>query len=150
MKVFVALLLVLRVTVHAAGFTKLNEQLAENRRSQKEFRESLEMREILLVEERAILARIQKLTQSADKTRGVSPICPVHKVKMEKARVGIRYGMLRWDPAAEVRPKLFPFARDFIPGGCVITDDSPGHGTAYRCKWCVEAEKRWHPPRLAR
>jgi hypothetical protein len=126
--------------VYADGLELLKKELQEVRQTQRELKKR----------EAEITDQILAIEASVDKTRGVSPRCPVHKVEMTPTRVVIAYGMMAKDPSAEARGKDFPFAANYILGGCVESSRSPSHGKKYICPRCVDAEKRWkllHPRR---
>jgi hypothetical protein len=82
-----------------------------------------------------------------DQTRGKSDICPVHKVKMPAKEVPVQFGL----PATflpefrKLKAAEFPFAEEFISGGCVLDDDPlfPETGKVFVCPKCVAAWNRW-------
>jgi hypothetical protein len=123
---------------YADGLELLKKELQEVRQSQRELKKR----------EAEITDQILAMEASVDRTRGVSPKCPVHKVEMTPTRVVIAYGMMAKNASAEAREKDFPFAANYIGGGCVESSRSPSHGKKYICPRCVDAEKRWkllHP-----
>ena len=111
--------------------------------------ETQEVLKILDEREREILAKLRKVEASLDKTKGISPICPTHNIKMRVERVPVAGGMKildRNDPPWDVRQREFPFALDYFPGGCVTKDNLKAK--VYICPDCQRADKQWrktHP-----
>jgi hypothetical protein len=138
MRTLVCALALCPVVVYADGLELLNKELQEVRQAQR----------VLKDREHDIIDRILAMEASVDKTRGVSPRCPVHQVRMTATRVVIAYGLMGKEASAEARRKDFPFATNYILGGCVESSRSPSHGKKYVCPRCADAEKRWkelHP-----
>ena len=69
--------------------------------------------------------------------------CELHDTPLEHRQIPISYGMPSYDPAWAVQKDLFPNARSYVLGGCVIDFDSPKFEKAWVCDACIEAEKRW-------
>ena len=85
-----------------------------------------------------------ELQAGRDTTKGVSNVCPVHKAQMRIARAPIVYGLLMvrpTDPPRDVRSREFPFALDYLAGGCVVGDYT--EAKIYICPDCQHAEKQW-------
>jgi hypothetical protein len=138
MKLFACALTVLQLAAYGDEFDELRKELKEVRDAQ----------ESLKRHEKDVLLRIRQMEAHVDKTRGVSPVCPVHKVKMSPVRAVIAYGMMGKEPSANTRRNEFPFAAKYILGGCVQSSLSPSHGRKYVCDRCADAEERWrrlHP-----
>ena len=92
-----------------------------------------------------------------DLTHGSDGVCEIHRVKMERRRVEIRYG-LGADTSWYV-PKVkhagsfekfwalakarFPHALDQAFGGCVITPSSPSKAVIYVCPECAHDLMTW-------
>jgi len=97
------------------------------------------------------LADIQKRMDQLEKetfdlTKGESGICPVHHIKMQIKETQIAFGLLAVkepQPDSKTRETRFPFARDWIVGGCIVSDGSPKTGKVFLCPKCVGAEKAW-------
>jgi hypothetical protein len=86
----------------------------------------------------------ERIQTPVDRTEGISPICPVHGVKMRSKQVPILYGLLNPfpdDPTPDVRRHQFPYALTYWPAGCVERD--PINAIIYICPECQGAEKRW-------
>jgi len=84
----------------------------------------------------------EALAEACDETRGKSDICPIHKVKMPIREVPIRYGLYRG--FGSLQAAEFPFANEFISGGCVVIDDPrmPKTGKVFVCAQCVATWNR--------
>jgi len=82
------------------------------------------------------------LEEACDETGGKSEIYPVHKVKMRIREVPIRYGLYRG--FGSLQAAEFPFANEFISGGCVVIDDPrmPKTGNVFVCPQCVATWNR--------
>jgi hypothetical protein len=81
-----------------------------------------------------------------DYTKDETDVCPVHHVKMAAHEARIQFGLLMFSdpqPGVTTRQSQFPFARDWIMGGCVLPHDAPKAGRVFLCPQCVEAEKAW-------
>ena len=70
-------------------------------------------------------------------------ICKFHGTKLKRKKVPIRYGLPPYDEALAVKEQLFPNAKSYFLGGCVIDFDSPSHQNAMVCEDCREAEVLW-------
>ena len=70
-------------------------------------------------------------------------VCKVHGTKLKRRMVPIHYGMPEYDKAWAVQEKLFPNAKPYLLGGCVIDFDSPSRQNAMVCMECQEAEALW-------
>lgn len=70
-------------------------------------------------------------------------VCENHHVKMVTRMAEVAYGL--WAPSSDAEmtcARLFPHYRDFILGGCVVSDSSPKTGMLYICPKCVEECER--------
>jgi hypothetical protein len=66
-------------------------------------------------------------------------VCEVHHVKMAEKIARVVYGMWAASSDEEVTcTRFFPHYRDFILGGCLVSDSSPKTGLLYICPKCVE------------
>ncbi|MEP6668430.1 MAG: hypothetical protein ABJF10_04715 [Chthoniobacter sp.] len=99
--------------------------------------------------DQAKLADLHKRYEELEKdmfdfTKGEKDVCPVHQMKMTAQDARIAYGLLARDPQPDpdTRAWKFPFARNWIEGGCVISN-LPKTGRVFLCLKCVEAEKAW-------
>ena len=104
------------------------------------------LRAALAKQEKEIYEKLEDLELGRDTTRGVSNICPVHKVEMQIKLVPIKYGLLlhrRDDPTPEIRTSMFPFNLEFCEGGCITSNTSPKEARVYHCAECARAEKKW-------
>jgi hypothetical protein len=71
-------------------------------------------------------------------------VCVLHNVKMQREELPIKYGMsIERDDEPERFLDSFPYGRDFIPGGCVVTDNSPKKVWAYVCPVCRKNYLEW-------
>lgn len=85
----------------------------------------------------------QGLAQSV-KNKSFEPTnCPVHKKELREGVVPIRYGMPAPmpKPLQEAQAKLFPLARRFVLGGCVVHDVKTAK--VRYCQDCRSAETKW-------
>lgn len=79
----------------------------------------------------------------SDRTRGKSQVCEVHKVRMAKTTVPIRYGL----PPLESKERIilmfktFPHAEESVNGGCVRT--SASRAVVFTCDVCKVARQKW-------
>lgn len=69
--------------------------------------------------------------------------CDLHGTKLKKKEVPIRYGMPAYDAATEVREELFPNAKSYFLGGCMVDFDNPTSENEFVCEECREAEPQW-------
>jgi hypothetical protein len=69
--------------------------------------------------------------------------CELHDTPLERRQIPIGYGLPSYDPAWDVQKDLFPNARSYALGGCVIDSDAPAVKTAWVCDTCLEAERQW-------
>lgn len=69
--------------------------------------------------------------------------CEVHGTPLERRELPISYGYPAYDPASEVKRDLFPNAKSFLLGGCVIEFDSPKVAETWVCNECIKAEEEW-------
>jgi hypothetical protein len=69
--------------------------------------------------------------------------CKIHGTKLKRTKVPISYGMPGYDKASAVREQLFPNAKSYVLGGCVIDFFNPSHQDAMVCEECREAEASW-------
>jgi hypothetical protein len=76
-------------------------------------------------------------------------VCSLHKIKMEKRKVDIAYGLTAPSSDAELYcVNHFPNCADYALGGCDWSEDSPKSAVIYICPKCVaecNEYKRWHP-----
>jgi hypothetical protein len=73
-------------------------------------------------------------------------ICELHKVKLINGQTQIVYGkpsMEVWEPYLEAESKLFPNAKVYKLGGCIISDESPHVINNQICPKCRKAEAEW-------
>lgn len=71
-------------------------------------------------------------------------ICAIHDETLLRDVVPLRYGLIRFTPEyLEARPRLFPNARSFMLGGCMLTPDRPTRTEVYFCPKCREAQSAW-------
>jgi hypothetical protein len=74
-----------------------------------------------------------------------SGICNVHRAKMLKKQVPIRFGLIDFtDPYYSHEISRFPHAHEYVNGGCEfdpVADKTP-HRT-FVCPECKRAERRW-------
>ncbi len=70
-------------------------------------------------------------------------ICKLHGTKLKTKKVPIHYGMPTYDGAWAVQEQLFPNAKSYFVGGCVIDSDNPSDQEALVCEECREAEALW-------
>ena len=84
-----------------------------------------------------------KDSDTRDYTKGVSEICPVHKIKMTKASIDVVYGLPTESlfEESQIDEKKFPFAQQFVLGGCVIGENIDV--TVFHCSKCIKARKLW-------
>ena len=74
----------------------------------------------------------------------VGKSCEVHGFVLEKDKVAISYGFLAFgDGPAEAARAQFPHANSAVPGGCVVSDESPKYAEVLYCRACRAAEGRW-------
>jgi hypothetical protein len=85
--------------------------------------------------------------ETADYTVGVSTICEIHHIQMQRTTVPIAYGLLSVDAQAEakyaVSTNSFPHAETFAFGGCVVSDHSPKNAVIFICPECKKTAARW-------
>jgi hypothetical protein len=75
--------------------------------------------------------------------------CPVHRALLQSDRVRVVYGLIRVSPEfAKASNALFPLARTFIYGGCLL-DSEKTHGTVEFCQKCRDAALAWSAERRA-
>ena len=100
----------------------------------------------------ALLGCLLLLTACArnveDQTRGKQATdCPLHSVRMQKAKVPIEYGLLAPEPNYrelwKARETLFPHAAEPVSGGCCVSDDMPLDAWIWACPECERARKQW-------
>ena len=70
-------------------------------------------------------------------------VCKLHGTQLKRKKVPINYGMPAYDEAWVVQEELFPNAKSYCLGGCVIDFDNPSHRYAFVCEECREAEALW-------
>jgi hypothetical protein len=78
--------------------------------------------------------------------KNISEVCPAHQITMVPKEVPVVYGFLASIgpyPEAKTVAREFPFAQDWIAGGCCISSESPKTRRAFVCQKCTEAEKAW-------
>jgi hypothetical protein len=70
-------------------------------------------------------------------------VCEIYHVRMTERMAGVAYGMGAPSNQTEATcARFFPHYRDFILGGCVVSDSSPKKGLVYVCPKCVEQCER--------
>jgi hypothetical protein len=72
--------------------------------------------------------------------------CPVHGNYLQSGKIDIRYGYPPAPPLGyfEAQEELFPYAKSWEIGGCVIViDDSEDQTPVEFCSECRRAEKDW-------
>ncbi len=84
-----------------------------------------------------------KSSDTLDITKNRSDICHIHKIKMTKASAGVMYGLPspRVFEEIEIAEKKFPFAEQYVLGGCVAGDDFDV--IVFHCSECIKAKKLW-------
>ena len=70
-------------------------------------------------------------------------VCELHGTKLKRKKVPIRYGMPGYDEAWAVQEELFPNAKSYFLGGCLVGLDDPSYQNAFVCEECREAEAVW-------
>ncbi len=93
--------------------------------------------------EKKLRQDLNEIVPPRDTTKGVNRTCPIHKAEMRVRRVPIVYGLLASDSPPEIKQRVFPYARSWWWGGCVITPHAPDEAIIYVCPACQRAEKRW-------
>jgi hypothetical protein len=70
--------------------------------------------------------------------------CRIHGLPTALDTVRVAYGLLA-EPGTiqSVRQKLFPNSWHFVPGGCVVFENSPDSVIVRYCSMCRDAESRW-------
>lgn len=73
-------------------------------------------------------------------------VCEVHHIPMEFKAVPVAYGLMRPnpdDPDDATEHRLFPHAREYVPGGCIVMADWPKTERIYVCRECQQAAAGW-------
>ena len=70
-------------------------------------------------------------------------ICELHGTKLKRKKVPISYGLPPYDEAWAVEKQLFPNAKSYVLGGCLVDFDDPSDQYAFVCEECREAEGVW-------
>ena len=106
----------------------------------------------------AVIAAVAGCSRTVNTTKGISAICPVHHVRMEKREVAVMLGypgpqreilanaMLAGSIRAFSREEaaLFPYSKDYYFGGDDIIDENPPkRAILYVCPECVKAFAEW-------
>ena len=70
--------------------------------------------------------------------------CRIHGIPTALDTVRVAYGLLA-EPGTiqSVRQELFPNSWHFVPGGCVVFENSPDSVIVRYCSMCRDAESRW-------
>ena len=69
--------------------------------------------------------------------------CELHGTVLTAMDVPISYGLPGFDPAWEVEKELFPNARSYILGGCLIDFNNPTTARRMVCEECRNAKDLW-------
>lgn len=70
--------------------------------------------------------------------------CVIHKESLQLEQVRIKYGLIRFSREfLDAQPKLFPNARSFLLGGCLVGPNQPKTGEVRFCPKCRDAEQLW-------
>lgn len=75
-------------------------------------------------------------------------MCEIHSQEMRIVRVPIYYGTPpywdeKWKAEQQAFTTSFPYAHEWVAGGCTKWFDSPKKATVFVCSDCQMAEKDW-------
>jgi hypothetical protein len=86
--------------------------------------------------------------RTVDSTIGRDFTCEIHHIRMARTKVPVEFGLIAegggrpgyYDAAA----RLFPHARSYYLGGCVMSPELPRRAFIYVCPECRIAKENWY------
>ena len=86
----------------------------------------------------------REVPYTGEQLAAILNVCPLHQRDLEPGRVPVAYGLISFEPGyCEAMEVNFPFAKEFVLGGCCIDGDSNFEEDVFFCSECRQALASW-------